>query len=293
MPIRLPQGNIAITDLICERITFNDDGSVISGLDPFTPTRIVLPLADTPLLPTLAWGDGDSGFYQEIDNRITASAAGIAQWNFAGNGLMQSEIVGGWLLRCGQVASAVNPTICPNDNDINTGLGSVALDQLSLIAGGVRVANLTEAAGVVQFIVPLQNLEATPSIAFGDGDTGFFETANDQLTVSINGTARWDFAGGSLQARVAGGPGILNEATTAVNPTLVPNIGDPDSGIGSPGLDQISLVAGALDCINISEAGAVRQIGFYVTAPIALQTGVAVSSAGIHAALVALGLITA
>jgi streptogramin lyase len=34
-------------------------------------------------------------------------------------------------------------------------------------------------------------------------------------------------------------------------------------------------------------------LGFYGTTPIALQTGVAVSAAGIHAALVALGLITA
>lgn len=34
-------------------------------------------------------------------------------------------------------------------------------------------------------------------------------------------------------------------------------------------------------------------IGFYGTAPIALQEGVAVTAGGIHAALVALGLITA
>jgi len=34
-------------------------------------------------------------------------------------------------------------------------------------------------------------------------------------------------------------------------------------------------------------------VGFYGTAPIVLQTGVAVTAGGIHAALVALGLITA
>lgn len=34
-------------------------------------------------------------------------------------------------------------------------------------------------------------------------------------------------------------------------------------------------------------------VGFYGTAPIAKQTGVAVSAAGVHAALVALGLIAA
>ena len=34
-------------------------------------------------------------------------------------------------------------------------------------------------------------------------------------------------------------------------------------------------------------------VGFYGTTPIALQTGVAVTAGGVHAALVALGLITA
>lgn len=38
---------------------------------------------------------------------------------------------------------------------------------------------------------------------------------------------------------------------------------------------------------------ALEKIGFYGTAPVAQQTGVAVSAAGVHAALVALGLITA
>lgn len=39
--------------------------------------------------------------------------------------------------------------------------------------------------------------------------------------------------------------------------------------------------------------GTTQKIGFYNKAPVALQTGVAVDAAGIHAALVALGLITA
>ena len=39
--------------------------------------------------------------------------------------------------------------------------------------------------------------------------------------------------------------------------------------------------------------GGVNTLGFYGTAPIARQTGVAVTAAGVHGALVALGLITA
>jgi hypothetical protein len=43
----------------------------------------------------------------------------------------------------------------------------------------------------------------------------------------------------------------------------------------------------------IRVGGSGGSVGFYGTAPIALQTGVAVTAEGIHAALVALGLIAA
>jgi len=55
-----------------------------------------------------------------------------------------------------------------------------------------------------------------------------------------------------------------------------------------------AMVAGAM--VTVMSFGGyvgVSKLGFYATAPVALQTGVAVSAAGIHAALVNLGLITA
>ena len=51
-------------------------------------------------------------------------------------------------------------------------------------------------------------------------------------------------------------------------------------------------IAGTATGFKISNAAA-EKIGFYGTAPVAQQTGVAVSAAAIHAALVNLGLITA
>jgi hypothetical protein len=57
---------------------------------------------------------------------------------------------------------------------------------------------------------------------------------------------------------------------------------------------------GTVTCVNLTATGNVAlgdagadTIGFYGHAPTAQQTGVAVTAAGIHAALVALGLITA
>lgn len=182
MPIRLPQGTIGVRGLVCEELTFILDQSVQSSANSLTPTRIVLALGGTEALPSLAWGDGDSGFFEAVDGTLSLS------------------------------------------------------------------------------------IEATERLAF--------TTA------------------GLLMANAAG-PQISDLAATALVPTLIPNQADLNTGIGWDSADQLSLVAGGLDCINIAEAAAARQIGFYVTAPIDLQTGVAVSAAGVHAALVNLGLITA
>lgn len=53
------------------------------------------------------------------------------------------------------------------------------------------------------------------------------------------------------------------------------------------------LTLGGTNATGVRVGASGKNVGFYGTTPIALQTGVAVSAAGIHAALVALGLITA
>ena len=53
------------------------------------------------------------------------------------------------------------------------------------------------------------------------------------------------------------------------------------------------LVKASVAATGVKVADTGDKLGFYGTAPVSLQTGVAVSAAGIHAALVSLGLITA
>ncbi len=177
--------------------------------------------------------------------------------------------------------------------DTDTGIRRTAADQLSLIAGGVQVANLTEVAGVAQFIVPFQNDATNPSIAFGDGDSGFYETSDDVIRVTIATFDRFEFASGQFRATQAAGPAILNETASATNPTIIPHRADTDTGIGRRADDIGVLIAGGLNCIEFGEAAAAPLVAFYGTAAIAKQTGVAVTAAGVHAALVNLGLITA
>lgn len=86
---------------------------------------------------------------------------------------------------------------------------------------------------------------------------------------------------------------LLSETASGTNPTVIPVAADPDTGIGHIGADQLNLIAGAQNCIGIAENSSAPEVGFYGTTPTPQLTSVAVSSAGIHAALVTLGLIVA
>lgn len=138
-----------------------------------------------------------------------------------------------------------------------------------------------------------------PSLSFANAPTrGFWlkdPGAGDTIGISI-GAERFQInAVGGGQIRSAGNAGaILNEAPSDTNPTVVPAVDNPITGVGSAGTNILSLIAGALEGIRIEENTSAIRLGFYPgTTPVAQQTGVAVSAAAIHAALISLGLFTA
>ncbi len=103
----------------------------------------------------------------------------------------------------------------------------------------------------------------------------------------------FSFSGTTFDANHAAGPSIINEAATATNPTVVANQADPNTGLGWKSTDIGTLTAGGLEVVAFGETGSAPTLGFYATTATAQLTGVAESAAGIHAALVTLGLITA
>ena len=169
-----------------------------------------------------------------------------------------NDIIQGFLAGSGQLHNRVStstvPTFTPNTNDGDTGIGWTSSDILSLIAGAVEGLTIAESGGVI--------------------------------TMTFRGDLQAAGGGGA-------GPMMRNVSASPSVPTLIPNQADPDTGLTRSGIDEVALVGGGLDVIRCGEVGGVETIGFYTTAAIAKQTGVAVSSAGIHAALVALGLIAA
>ncbi len=117
---------------------------------------------------------------------------------------------------------------------------------------------------------------AAPSLAFGDGDTGFYESVDDTLRVSIGGSLKGTFSSGAYTyigtIQTSTGSGMLNETPSATNPTFIPNTTDTDTGIGWAGADQLALVAGAVEALRLTENGGIL-FTYQTTAGITAHTG--------------------
>lgn len=220
-----------------------------------------LPQLDDPVTPTLAFGDGDTGLYENGDDLLRFAHAGVATWAITGT-VFQGLAVDAPNMS-NAASSGTVPNIRPNRSDGNTGLGSPAVDQLSLIAGGVQIAQAVEVVSANQFIIApgvFQDAPATPSLAFGDGDTGLYEIADDNLAVATAGVLRVTFAAATTifagTVDVSGGdrPQMRNIAATLTVPNLIPFTNDLDTGIGADGADAISVIAGGVSGVQYAEA---------------------------------------
>ena len=131
---------------------------------------------------------------------------------------------------------------------------------------------------------------AAPSV--GWINTGFYEVVDDTIGVSIGGVGRWSIAGDNFTSTTTSGARLARSGVSDTVPGHTFN-GDADLGMGRRTTDIGVLIAGALNVMEFGEAGSAALMGFFGTAAVAKPTGVAVTDAGIHAALVTLGLIAA
>ena len=142
--------------------------------------------------------------------------------------------------------------------------------------------------------------------------TGVASTAGDCETIRAVSTGTYDTTASTLDVNcILASTNVVRSAganpltTTAINGTAAgaqTNTALKGTANGTAANTGLHVTAAggttnvAIDADNggdVSLCGATDKLGFYGTAPIAKQTGVAVSAAAIHAALVALGLISA
>ncbi len=179
------------------------------------------------------------------------------------------ENAGGPSLR-NETASGSNPTLVPNKAELTTGIGWAAPSLMSLIAGGNPQAYISStgmympnAAGplIENDAASSTNPTLVPNRA--DSHTGIGWTSNDNGALIAGGARSAFWASGGIYVDNASGAAILNEAASSTNPTLVPDYGDADTGIGLGAANQLSLIAGGSECFRAAAGGNVSYQHMY------------------------------
>ncbi len=149
-----------------------------------------------------------------------------------------------------------------------------------------------DAVYVRAYACPEVNDAVTPTVSFGNGDTGFYENVPNNMRFAHAGVAIWKMGTSNFGSITTFGARFSNITGGATSPSF--NFEqDTDTGIGRKAIDTGVLIAGATNCLEFGESGSAPTLGFFGTAAIAKQTSVVQNIAGVHAALVNLGLIEA
>lgn len=99
-----------------------------------------------------------------------------------------------------------------------------------------------------------ENDAVTPTLAFGDGDTGFYEFSDDAMRIAIAGGARWQLDVSKFHGVLASSGMIRNIAATATVPSVSLFL-DDDTGLGRAAADQLSLIAGGVEGLRVTVGG--------------------------------------
>lgn len=145
---------------------------------------------------------------------IRFSAGGIIEALLGSDGMRASAGNGGILVN--ETSSATNPTLAPNQSDLDTGIGRGAADQLSMIAGGVEGIRVSEASGVIDVtLTGAVNYGAPVSLTIASGAVAVTATLH---TIVVEGGAG---AGADILATATGGVDgqvlILKPTTSGAN----------------------------------------------------------------------------
>ena len=150
-------------------------------------------------------------------------------------------------------------------SDLNSGYFWTSADKHGGTAGGTEVFQLYNAGAdaTTQFIVSpgaILGAIGTPSLAFGDGNTGLWESADNTLNLTVAGLGgRIQFISNygvvSIIGSTTGSAQIVFRDAGATTPAYTFG-NDEDTGIGSNGANQLSLIAGGVEIVRYVEAAA-------------------------------------
>jgi hypothetical protein len=150
-----------------------------------------------------------------------------------------------WAGSNASVSGFISGTVA--NNQIVTGTGASTVDSsANLTYDGTT---LTMAGAGAQLLLPIENDAVTPTLGFGDGDTGFYENSDDVFRLAIAGSALYQFDSTHITGTTSASFYLRNTTVSAVNPSLGPRR-DTNTGIGSAENDSMSLIAGGVEMMR-------------------------------------------
>ena len=203
--------------------------------------RFIAALGQGAGTPSFGWTD-DSGFFNFNGSSVNLSIGGMNRWIFSAD--LRGSTGGSAQIRGGTQASVTVPTINPlGSGDAVTGIGgdAIALDNLSLICGGVAGLRLAELSSfIIQSPQANVGLTADPSSVQGGGV--ILCSYNVYATVATIGDAA------TLPATFVVGTKIWVKNDAANSMDVFPASGDDAGG----GVDTAVAVAGGAAALFIA-----------------------------------------
>ena len=137
-------------------------------------------------------------------------------------------------------------------NDPDTGIYLAGTNEVAISTGGTQrlTTTTTEVTSTLPVLHPL-GAAATPSLSFvGDTNTGMYSPGADQVAISTGGTQRLT----TTTTEVTSTLPVLHPLGAAATPSLT-FTGDTNTGVYSPGADQLAISTAATERARFDESG--------------------------------------
>lgn len=121
----------------------------------------------------------------------------------------------------------------------------------------VAIGGVTPVTGC-RLILPQENDGVTPTLAFGDGDTGLYESADDTITWAFAGNGRYQWSVNELRSLTASGF-LINRIAASGTVPAHSFTADTNTGIGRAAADQLSLITGGIGSYYKNAAGTTQR----------------------------------
>lgn len=119
---------------------------------------------------------------------------------------------------------------------------------------------LTEAMRIdsnQHMVLPQENSPTAPTLAFGDGDSGLYEEADDDLSIAIAGSKRWGFSGNYFSGIATGSTSLNRYNGVEVSPAYT-FLNDYDTGIWRVSPNILAISTNATEAMRIDSTGEIE-----------------------------------